>query len=235
MLVLANDGQSGWIIEHIGKSFCGEEAATDESWLLGIPERIVVLVKLRNHSVFEVLFGEVLDDVVSIGECFHVPPVAVAHFAVDHLDGDSPFLHLKVLLIVVLVLQHHLDAHRDVFLEFFGDKVELNAFGQGLQQFLLEVVLFLSFFLLLSLGVDQLALLALDFFLFLGDDCLFLANALLQFNLLFFLLHLDLLPQLLALLQVALKLLQFLLLLLQHQASLLLQLPLLLLHQLPLQ
>ena len=55
MLVLADYGQSCWIIEHVGQCFGGEEAAADKSGLLGIPEGIIILIKLWNYSVFEVL------------------------------------------------------------------------------------------------------------------------------------------------------------------------------------
>lgn len=121
MLVLADDGQGGRVIEHVSESFGGEEAAADESGLLWVPEGIVVLVELRNDAVLEVLFGEILDDVVAVGEGLHVPPVAVAYFPIDHLDGNGSLLHLEVLLVVLLVLQHHLDAHGDVLLELLGN------------------------------------------------------------------------------------------------------------------
>lgn len=132
-----------------------------------------------DDAVLEVLFGEVLDDVVAIGERLYVPPVAVSDLSIDDLDGDGALLHLEVLLVVLLILKHHLDTHGDVLLELLGNKVELDALGEGLEQLLLEVVLLLRLLLLLRLAVDQLPLLALDFLLLLGNHCLLLTDALL--------------------------------------------------------
>lgn len=111
MFVFANDGESCWIVEHVGESLGGEEASTNEGRLLGVPKGIVGLVQLRNDSSFKVLFGEVLDDVVTVGEGLHIPPVAVTDLSVDYFNEDCPLLHLKLLFVLLLVLQHHFDAH----------------------------------------------------------------------------------------------------------------------------
>jgi hypothetical protein len=111
VFVLADDGQSGRVIEHVSQGFSCKKSPADECGLLRIPEGVVGLVELRNDSSLKVLFREVFDDVVAVGESLNIPPVAVAYFPVDDLDKDGPLLHLELLFIFLLVLQHHLDAH----------------------------------------------------------------------------------------------------------------------------
>lgn len=92
-----------------------------------VPKRVIILVQLRDDASLKILFREILDDIVPIGKSIDVPPVTVTHLSIDYLDKNGPLLHLKLLLIFFLILEHHLHAHRDVLLEFLRNEVQFDA------------------------------------------------------------------------------------------------------------
>ena len=203
MVVLPDDGQVHRVIEHIGQSFGGQKRPSDERVLRRVPEGIVLLLQSGNIARLEVLLRHILNNVIPVRQLDRVPPVAVPRLPVDHLHLNRPLFHVNVLLFAFRVGKQHLHAHRNVSLEFFGDQIQLDALGQGLQKLLLEVIFLLYFLLLFAFSVLYLFLLAFDLLPELMR--LLFSELLLHLSLLDFLLLLDIPPHFLRLLKTLLQ------------------------------
>lgn len=121
LLVLANDGEGGGIVEHVCEGLGGEEGAADEGGDGRVPEGVLLLGGGGDYPRLEVLLAHVLDDVVAVGEGLWLPPVAVAGILVNDLDHDGPLPQLHFLLLLVSVRQQHLHRHCHTLLELLSD------------------------------------------------------------------------------------------------------------------
>ena len=181
---------------------------------------------MRNYSSLKVLFSHVFDDVISIRERISVPPIRIASIFVNDLNHDASLLHVYFSIIFLAIGYHHFDWESDVFLEFFGYEVQLNALRQGLQKFPLEVVLFFSAFFVLELEVAHIALFLFN--LLSQLLCLLLSHLSLYLYLVFFFLLHSFCSHLFALLQTFLQFHKFIFLFFKDLFSLFLHFPLLL-------
>jgi hypothetical protein len=111
MIIFADDRKCNWVIKHVGKRLCGEEAPTDQGVLCWVPEGIVLLIKCRDDSGLKIVLRHVLDDVVSVRQSLDVPPICIANFSVNNLDLYAPFLHVNLSVVTLGVEQHHFDTH----------------------------------------------------------------------------------------------------------------------------
>jgi hypothetical protein len=76
-----------------------------------IPKGVILLIEGGYDPGFKVLFGHVLDNVVTVGELINIPPVSVTDLAIDDFDFNGAFFHVDLAVLALGVEKHHLDAH----------------------------------------------------------------------------------------------------------------------------
>jgi len=162
MIILSNNRQLDRVIKHIRQSLSSKEPSANERILRGIPKGVVLLFELGDKACLKVSLRHILNNIIPIGQLIDIPPIGIASLPVNNLNLNAPLLHINLSILALGVKKHHLDTHGDVPLELLGDEVELDALGEGLEQFLLKVVLLLDLLLLLGLRIVDGLLLGLD-------------------------------------------------------------------------
>lgn len=73
MVVLADDGEFGGVVQHVDEALGGQEALADQQRLGRVPERVLVLGEFGDHAGLVVLLDHVFYYEVPVGEFGQVP------------------------------------------------------------------------------------------------------------------------------------------------------------------